>query len=65
MNNIHPTIMDQDSNFYNESAKLICIYHDITVKLMALIDQSVSELGDLGVGNCQLGSKTGWADINY
>ena len=65
MNNIHPTLMDQDSNFYNESAKLACIYHDITVKLTVLINQSVSELGNLGVGNCRRGNATGRAEESH
>ena len=61
MYNIHPTIIDQNSNFYNESAKLACIYYDISAKLTALINRSVSELGDLGVGNCRRGNATGRA----
>ena len=61
MYNTHPTILDQNSRFYNESAKLACIYHDITAKLTVLINQSVSELGNLGVGNCQRGNATGRA----
>ena len=43
MYNTHPTILNQNSRFYNESAKLACIYHDITAKLTILINQSAPE----------------------
>ena len=65
MYNTHPTLIDQNSNFYNESAKLAYIYHDLIVKLTALINQSVSELGNLGVGNCRRGNATGRAEESH
>jgi hypothetical protein len=61
MHSTHPTVIAQDLNFYNESAKLVCIFNDIYAKLTALINRSVSELGNLGVGNCRRGNATGRA----
>jgi hypothetical protein len=43
MYNIHPTIIDQNSRFYNESAKLTCIFNDISVKQESKITQSAPE----------------------
>ena len=43
MYNTHPTIIDQNSRFYNESAKLACIFNDISVKQESIITQSAPE----------------------
>jgi len=43
MYNTHPTIIDQNSNFYNESAKLACIFNDISVKQESIKTQSAPE----------------------
>ena len=43
MYNTHPTIIEQNSNFYNESAKLACIFNDISVKQESIITQSAPE----------------------
>ena len=43
MYNTHPTILDQNSRFYNDSAKLACILNDILAKQESTITQSAPE----------------------
>ena len=50
MYNTHPTTIDQNSRFYNESAKLACIINDISAKQESIITRSVSETGRKGAG---------------